>query len=277
MELESKHLERDLKIPRDRQTMLSQIEQDLINDENVLAVFYGGSIGKQNTDLYSDIDLRILVKDEVFEEYRLTKKERAKNWGNVLYFEDIPWATYTVAHYDSFIKVDAFYYKTEFIQPSTWLQNINIVYDKTGFMGEVLVKSEILSYSPSFQEVEIWRTKFFAYVHEAYRRVNRKEMFYALSCLDNLRLSMVTAWYMDKGLQPNAFGDWAKYEGERSELDSWQLSLLASWHSSREAHDLMNVIEKIIPEFKKTHKSLCEKVGIEENPEWVDEIFGMVF
>jgi hypothetical protein len=274
--LESKHRERDLEIPKHRQIMLKEIEQDLISDANILAVFYGGSIGNQNTDVYSDIDLRIVVRDEVFEEYRLNKKERAKNWGKVLYEEDFPGATYCVAHYDTFIKVDTFYYKTENIQPSVWLQNISIVYDKIGFMREILEKSKELFYRPTVQEIETWRTKFFAYVHEAYRRVNRKEIYYALNCLDNLRMSMVTAWFMDKGLQPNAFGDWAKYEGERSELDSWQLSHLANWHSSREPNELMNVIEKIIPEFKKTHKSLCEKLGIEENPEWVDEILGMV-
>nr|WP_246596169.1 nucleotidyltransferase domain-containing protein [Bacillus alkalicola] len=256
--------------------MLKEIEQDLLKDENVLAVFYGGSIGNRNTDLYSDIDLRIVVKDEVFEEYRLNKRERAKNWGKVLFFEDFPWGTYSVAHYDNFIKVDTFYYRKEDIQPSVWLQNISIVLDTTGFMEELLKKSMNLFFRPNVQEVEMWRTKFFAYVHEAYRRVNRKEMYYALNCLDNLRMSMAMAWYMDKGLQPNAFGDWAKYEGERSELDNWQLALLADWHSSREPNDLMDVLKKIIPEFKKTHKSLCEKVEIEEEPEWVDEILGMV-
>jgi hypothetical protein len=143
-------------------------------------------------------------------------------------------------------------------------------------MGEVLNKSMKLSYTPSLQELEIWRTKFFAYIHETYRRVNRKEMYYALNCLDNLRMSMATAWYMDKGIQPNSFGDWAKIEGERSELDSWQLSLLADWHSNREPNEIMDVIKKIVPEFKKTHKRLCDKLCIEENPEWVDEILGMV-
>lgn len=276
MGLDNKHRDRDLKIPKYRQTMLKEIEQDLLKDENVLAIFYGGSIGNRNTDLYSDIDLRIVVKDEMFEEYRLNKRERAKNWGKVLFFEDFPWATYIVAHYDNFIKVDTFYYRKEDIQPSVWLQNISIVFDTTGFMEEILKKSMNLFFRPTVQEVEIWRTKFFAYVHEAYRRVNRKEMYYALNCLDNLRVSMAMAWYMDKGLQPNAFGDWAKYEGERSELDNWQLALLADWHSSREPNDLMDVLKKIIPEFKKTHKSLCEKVEIEEEPEWVDEIFGMV-
>jgi hypothetical protein len=109
--LENKHNERDLQIPKHRQIMLKEIEQDLLRDENVLAVFYGGSIGNQNTDLYSDIDLRIVVKDDVFEEYRLNKKERAKSWGKVLYFEDFPGASYSIAHYDTFIKVDTFYYR----------------------------------------------------------------------------------------------------------------------------------------------------------------------
>ncbi|MGN7942986.1 nucleotidyltransferase domain-containing protein [Virgibacillus sp. 6R] len=233
MGLENKYRQRDLKIPEHREIMLKKIEQDLINDENVLSVFYGGSIGNGNTDIYSDIDLRIVVKDEVFERYRKNKKERAKNWGEVLYFEDFPWATHSVAHYDTFIKVDTFYYKTVDIQPSIWLQNISIAHDKKGFMEEILEKSQKLFYCPTVQEVELWRSKFFAYVHEAYRRVNRKELYYALNCLDNLRMSMVIAWYMDKGIQPNAFGDWAKYEGLRSKLERWQLSLLADWQSSR--------------------------------------------
>jgi hypothetical protein len=193
-----------------------------------------------------------------------------------LYYEDFPWATYSVAHYDTFIKVDTFYYKLKDIQPSVWLQNFSIVYDKTGFMEDVLEKSNNISYRPTVQEFEIWRTKFFAYVHEAYRRVNRKELYYALSCLDNLRMSMIMGWYMDKGIQLNSFGDWAKLEGERSELEGWQLALLADWHSGREPDDIMNVIKNIIPEFKKTHKRLCEKLDIKENTEWVDKILGMV-
>ncbi|WP_367802182.1 nucleotidyltransferase domain-containing protein [Brevibacillus laterosporus] len=48
---------------------MNRIEQDLLKDSNILSVFYGGSIGNQNTDLYSDIDLRIVVKDEFYEEY----------------------------------------------------------------------------------------------------------------------------------------------------------------------------------------------------------------
>jgi hypothetical protein len=273
---ETNYKKRDIEIPKHRQILLNAIQQDLLSDENVLAVFYGGSLGNKNTDLYSDIDLRILVKDEVFEEYRLNKKQRAKNWGNVLFYEDFPWATHSIAHYDTFVKVDTFYYKKKDIQPSVWLQNIKIVHDTTGLIEDVLAKSMDLSYEPTVQELEIWRTKFFAYVHEAYRRVMRKEIYYALHCIDNLRLSMATAWYMEAGIQPNTFGDWAKLEGERSKLKDWQLSLLIEWHSNREPNEILNVIRSIVPEFIKIHKSLCEQLMVEENPKWVNEILDMV-
>ncbi|WP_308471537.1 hypothetical protein [Brevibacillus laterosporus] len=180
MGFETKHKQRDLLLPKHRQSIMKKIELDLLNDPNILSVFYGGSIGNQNTDLYSDIDLRIIVKDEFFEEYRANKKQRAKNWGNVLFYEDNPLANYSVAHFSSFIKVDSFYYQTEEMQPSIWLQNIRIIHDTDGMMTNILEQSMQILYTPTTEDIEISRSKFFAYVHEIYRRVIREEMYYAL-------------------------------------------------------------------------------------------------
>ncbi|MEW9502440.1 hypothetical protein [Jeotgalibacillus marinus] len=276
MGLETKHRERDLEIPKHRQNLINAIQKDLLGDDNVLAVFYGGSLGNENTDLYSDIDLRIVVKDVVFEEYRLNKKQRAKNWGNVLYYEDFPWATHSVAHFKGFIKVDTFYYTVKDVKPSVWLQNIKIVHDTTGLLKDVLDTSNKLIYEPTVEEIEIWRTRFFAYVHEAYRGVMRQEFYNALSYLDALRLSITTAWYMEAGLQPNNFGYWAKLEGKRSKLQDWQLTLLEQWNSSRESDEIMSVIKSMVPEFIRVHKNLCKKYELEEYPDLVDEILNMV-
>lgn len=275
MGLETKN-ERNVNLPKHRLELMEAIELDLINDENVLAVFYGGSIGTQEMDMFSDIDLRIVVKDEMYEEFRLKKKERAKNWGNVLFYEDFHWANYSTAHYTHFLKVDSFYYKLIDLKPSVWLQKLKIVYDPTGLIQDVLTKSSPLSYHPSVQELEHWRTKFFAYLHESYRRVMRNEIYYALHNIDNLRLSMITAWYMEAGIQPNTFGDWAKLEGARSKLNDQQLLLLEQWHSSREPNNILMVMKSIVPEFIKIHKKLCIQYGLEENPAWVKEIVDMV-
>ena len=275
MGLNAIHRERDLELPKHRENLRNTIEKDLIGDENILGVFYGGSLGNNNADLYSDIDLRIIVKDDVFEEYRLNKKQRARNWGNVLFFEDFPWATHSVAHYDTFTKVDTFYYRVRDIQPSVWLQNILIVHDTNDFLNNVLEKSATLSYSPSVQEVEIWRTKFLANAHEIYRRVMRKELYYALHCLDHLRLSMVAGWYMEAGIQPNSLGDWSKLEGSRSKLTGWQLGFLEQWFSNRDPDEIFITVKNILPEFLKLHKSLCSKVEIEESPELIEKIINM--
>ncbi|MCR8935997.1 hypothetical protein O0555_01310 [Brevibacillus laterosporus] len=214
---------------------------------------------------YSDIDLRIIVKDEFFEEYRANKKQRAKNWGNVLFYEDDPLANYSVAHFSSFIKVDSFYYQTEEMQPSIWLQNIRITHDTDGMMTNILEQSMQLLYTPTTEDIEISRSKFFAYVHDTYRRVMREEMYYALQCVDTLHFLVAAAWLMEAGIQPNTLGGWAKMEGSRSNLQNWQLTLLANWDCSKDSVKILHVLHCIIVEYKKVHNNLCREYHIAEN------------
>ncbi|MCF6409390.1 nucleotidyltransferase domain-containing protein [Pseudalkalibacillus salsuginis] len=47
-----------------RNQIIGRIEEDLAKDKNVLGLFYGGSIGTDQTDPYSDIDLRVVIKDK---------------------------------------------------------------------------------------------------------------------------------------------------------------------------------------------------------------------
>lgn len=275
-EFESKHLKRDAAIPKHRQLIKDAIEHDLAEDLFIIAVFYGGSIGNNNSNNYSDIDLRIVVADDAFEDYRKNKKHRATKWGNVLFFEDVPHSNYSTAHYDNFVKVDTFYYRLKDLLPSIWLRNIEIFYDSSEMLEDIVEKSRKLVFEQSCEDIELWRTKFFSFLHETYRRVMRGEIYYALTCLDYLRFSMATAWYMEAGIQPNALGDWAKIEGDRSQLQEWQLTQLAKWNCGRDPADIMDVATNIIPYFKKAHKSLCEMTGMDEEIEWVDEILSKV-
>lgn len=273
----SKHTVRDLTLPNESKKILASIESDLFSDDNVLAFFYGGSIGNKNTDVFSDIDLRIVVKPNKLKEYVTNKKSRAKKWGNVLFFENLDsFSIYTIAHYDCFVKVDIFYFCPNDIQPSVWLKNIKIIKDTDGLMTNISRDSMNISYKPSIDEFDHWRTKFFAYLHESYRRTMRGEYYYALDCIDKLRLSIVTAWYMVSGIQPNTFGDWAKYEGAKSELKEWQKSLLKSWDCGRDTVEILNVMKSIVLEFKTLYRSLCDILEIEEDLEWVNKIVNMV-
>lgn len=69
----SKHKERDYELPNNRKKLLDEIQNDLLDDDNVLAIFYGGSIGSENTDAFSDIDLRVVVKPDRINEYISSK------------------------------------------------------------------------------------------------------------------------------------------------------------------------------------------------------------
>jgi Streptomycin adenylyltransferase len=267
---------RDEELPFQRNKIMRTIEQDLVADKNVIAVFYGGSIGKESTDLYSDIDLRVVVRDAVFEKFRENKKKRAANWGKVLFYEDFPWTDYSIAHYDSFIKVDTFYYKKKDLQPSIWMQHLKIVYDPEGHVNSIRQQSLQLSYLPSKEEVEIWRTKFFAYVHEFYRRIMRSELSYAKQCLENVIYSMVSGWYMIAGLQPNNFGDWSKVEGKSSPLADWQHMLLSEWRYKTNEEHMLRILRNILPQFQKLHTELCEIVEITYEQKWKEEILKKV-
>jgi predicted nucleotidyltransferase len=272
-----KYEKRDLNLPLVLQKRSEAIFKDLSNDPNVLAFFYGGSIAKGNADLFSDLDLRIVVNDEHFEEYRINKKERAKRWGEVLFYEDFPWAAHSVAHYTDFVKVDSFYYMKEHLIPSLYLkQETKIVYDPYNIVNSVWKASQKLTYQLSEEEFEIWRGKFFAHIHEVYRRIKRGELYYALSSLNMLRWSIAAGWDMEKDRLPNQMGVWSTYEGKRSHFEDWQISLLESWNSDRTPTQILSVLHSIIPEFKRLHRSLCDKLSIQEDPKWLNEIFNKI-
>ncbi|MEG9295524.1 nucleotidyltransferase domain-containing protein [Mangrovibacillus sp. Mu-81] len=274
---ETKHGKRDANLIREREKLKEAIKRDLVNDENVLAVFYGGSMARGNHDRFSDLDLRIVVKEEVYEKYRINKKVRAKLWGEVLFYEDFPWAKHTVAHYKSFVKVDAFYYKEEDLEPSHYFkEEAHIEYDPYHIVRSVWEQSQPLQYEVCHGEFEIWRSKFFAHMHEVYRRVQRAELYYALHSLDMMRWTIAAGWEMVNGRQPNAPGEWSKYEGDRSPFDTGKQKLLAGWDACHNQEQIYAVMKDIVPEFKRIHKCLCEKLGEDERSDWVDEIVGLV-
>ncbi|WP_064093955.1 nucleotidyltransferase domain-containing protein [Rossellomorea aquimaris] len=268
--------ERDASLVKEREKLRKAIKEDLIQDEYVLAFFYGGSLAKGNYDDYSDLDLRIVVKEEVFEAYRKNKKERAKCWGDVLYYEDFPWAVHTVAHFKCFIKVDVFYYKPQDLKASLHLKEVEIEYDPFHIVKNIHKQSNELHYMVTLDEFEIWRSKFFAHMHEVYRRVKRGEIYYALHSLDHMRWSIAAGWNMERDILPNPPGDWSKYEGKRSTFADWQISLLKEWGSSRSPEDILIVMKGIVPEFKRVHSSICRKLELEEQTDWVDEVVGLV-
>ncbi len=128
-----RHCARDLALPRYREELVAAITRDVTTDPRVRAAFVGGSLGAGDVDLYSDIDLRIVVDAEDVDDLVANKTVRPQRWGSVLFYEDLgPRVAHTIAHFEGFIKVDCFYYRVPEVTPSLALQNIRILHDPEG-------------------------------------------------------------------------------------------------------------------------------------------------
>lgn len=273
----SRHEERDQNLQKKREDLLVRITTSLKDKLDVVGVFLGGSLAKGNEDSYSDIDLRVVVEDDKLDYYIENKQTVPREWGNVLFYEDLyPKSQYTIAHYDSFIKVDLFFYNSSTLHPSIWLKGIKIIYDHKGIISEVLQKSESAEYVVTQQNVIDWRGKVFAYIHEIYRRTMRGEFYYAITNLNNLRHFIVQGWDMEINRQPNDGWDWSKIEGERSHLAPWQLSLLASWSCSRDRQEIMKTLASMVPELTRLHRKLNQATGLEGEEQLMQQIFDQV-
>ncbi|WP_330502649.1 nucleotidyltransferase domain-containing protein [Peribacillus frigoritolerans] len=275
----SKHLERDESLPKHRDVILKNALNDLKTDSNVLAIYLGGSLAKGYIDNYSDVDLHTIVTSEKKADFIKDKRNRAKKWGEVLFYEDFnPSSPVVVTHYDCFVKVDSWYHSPNEIVPSIWLKGLKVLYDPTNIISNVIRESSNLVYKPSSEEVEFWRGKLLAFIHETYRAVMRDEIYYALSNLDRIRWLMVSGWYMElEEHLDSSYGIWSKLEGKRSKLNQWQLSLLQSWDCCRNSNEIMKKMVSILPEFLRLNKYLSKKVEIEENEDHIKKVIEMAY
>ena len=278
MGFESKHRERDLQLPDQRKTILNNALRDLADDPYVEAIYEGGSLARGGFDQYSDIDLHVIVVPHMKKKYIEEKRSRAEKWGNVLFFEESsPSSPVIVTHYDCFVKVDSWYQSAEDIEPSIWLQGLKVYFDKSGVITKRFEESEKIVYTPTKQEVERWRGKVLAFIHETYRAAMREEYYYALSNVDRIRWLIAYGWYMEKGRHLNSsYGVWSKIEGERSYLDERQLSVLASWDCGRNQRDIIRTVKNIEPEFYRLNNVLSDELGMDSDEEKCRKIIEMV-
>ena len=173
--------------------------------------------------------------------------------------------------------MDSWYHLPEEMVPSIWLKEVEVIYDPLHIMGHVIEESAKQVYKPSPDEVEHWRGKLLAFVHETYRAVMRREMLYALSNLDRIQWLIVSGWYMEMGEHIDGpYGVWSKIEGKISKLDEKQLSLLESWSCGRNSNEIIKTLRGMIPEFLRLNKYLCTQVGVETNEDHIKRIIDMV-
>ncbi|WP_444684777.1 nucleotidyltransferase domain-containing protein [Alkalicoccus luteus] len=257
-----------------RERLCRALEVDLMQVEAVRGVFYGGSVATGETDTWSDIDVRIVVDDASFSAFIAEKQVRPERWGNVLFYEDpgkhLP---YTIIHYRSFVKIDCFYYRQSELKPDPFFRSIWVVYDPDETLAALKQQSAGTTRKPSAEDVERWRGKVFAYLHEIRRRTERDEQHYARQCADMLSWSLAAGWLMARGDMPDGFGSWSKLEGPRSRLMEAEQKQLQALSRVTEPIDRARLF---IPMFLNVHSRVCASLDMPEKRDWVEEICRMI-
>ncbi|WP_414049585.1 nucleotidyltransferase domain-containing protein [Macrococcus animalis] len=247
---------------------------DVINDyclsnEKIKGLFYGGSIGRDDSDKYSDIDARIVVNQD-FNIVQI-KQDIINLFGNILFIEENN-NTFMVIHLEDLMKIDVFLYTIESIVPSPWLKDIRIMKDFESKLLTIKNLSNDILVSPSQQQIQFISNKYIAFLIETYKRRNRNEKFYLDHMINQMTNLLCYLWYLEKQFQPNAIGDWSKYQGNRSKLDDLQLDILDYIKREKSNSKTINVlnqqvllvIEKISDKYK-LNNNLKKLINIVED------------
>lgn len=227
-----------------RNHLLKQLFSLAENMPEIQGIFLGGSLAVNQADAYSDIDFRVVINRTIDKTLII---ERFLQQLPSLLFIETQTTFYAVIHFDSFIKLDLFVYYQEELLPSSWLASIAIYQDYNEQLARIKQQSRELHYCPSQEEVDFFLTKYYAFLHEYYRRWKRGEMSYSLSCQLTMKHCLISFWYMEKRLVPNSLGDWSKYEGARTKLSDNQIAQLEQL-SEMSGIPFIQIISELIKE-----------------------------
>lgn len=239
-----------------QQKYQNKIKNYVNRNKNILAAFYGGSISRNDSDVYSDIDFRIVLQENIDKESAM--KEFINNFQNILFIEHQNY-NFAVFHLNDLMKIDVFIYYQEDIKPNIWLNDIKITKDYNGFLE--LVKNQSMNESVAINKkrVEVAQNKYLSYLIESFKRESREEYYYTYYAINMMTNILCYLWYLDINEEPNSIGDWSKYQGKRSKLSINQLKLLETLPSNNFSEQR----NKLNDEFIKAINNIIGKENID--------------
>ena len=212
-----------------RNYLQERITNYFVGKKGLLALYIQGSVAEDSADEFSDLDFRVVVKPEVYQQYILERFDAPKQRGEWLYNEWADRSWVCVSHFQPFNKVDLLYFKPDQIQPSAWfLLPTQILYDSSNLIQQVIYASQKQEFDLlTTEEVERLMSKGLAYSEEIYRRIMRGELFYAQSQLNYLRETLIQLDdYLYHDLPSSGFGSSSHFErrGSKTLVEVLKLS-----------------------------------------------------
>jgi hypothetical protein len=247
-----------LVVGRDR--LLATARRDFAGQAGVVGVYLGGSLPAGTADVYSDIDLRVVVEADVHRDFVERRLDIPRSWDGFLFNEWLEGANHCVSHFRPFVKIDIFYLDRSALAPSPWFTlPISVLHDPQGVVADVLVRSRGLTFAPIDSDIDRSISKGIAAVHESYRRIRRGELIHSQALLDELRYHMVLAddWINDRAPRGVAV---ARYELRASPAI---LSAVAASYVPLDVNDLDRALRVLAVCYRAQVLTLHERFRLE--------------
>jgi predicted nucleotidyltransferase len=185
-----------LRAPWGHRELLGRAVGRLREDQRVVALVLGGSLARGAADLYSDVDLYVVVRDGAFDAVLAKLDAMAGGVGSQLFAFDVDplpgGSTDRIVVYEGPdgkpIKFDFMYLKESDLEPAPKWAGCVVLEDKGGRVGAVVARSEGLAPPPPKpEELLELNQKFWTLCWYVFGKIVRGELWEALDGLHNIR------------------------------------------------------------------------------------------
>ena len=256
-----------------RDMLLTEVKEFCFRN-NVNTFFLGGSLATENADKFSDIDFRVVLKEEE------SKSQFLEHFLNEIHSKIAFIETLTsfcaVVHFSDFVKLDLFVYYPSDLVANVWLKDILILQDNQKILQFLKNESSKMDYLVKEEELENYLIKYTSYLHELYRRSKRKEYNYCEHCTLMMKHILVSLWLIENGDIPNDLGDWSKYEGSRSSLNLRQQKFIDTF-TPINFKDISTFVYSMNREILNTGKNISRNMEFHLNIETYSSLFDLRF
>ncbi|PRY76195.1 nucleotidyltransferase domain-containing protein [Alkalibacterium olivapovliticus] len=262
------------KLTEEREQLVSELVYYCSKEDRIIAYFLGGSLAKKNADEFSDIDFRIVLNADELKSAVLDAL--AKTFRQTIAFIESQRSFYAVIHFSNFVKLDIFAYYPEEIVPSLWLKDIVILQDTKDLLETAKTASSTIQYTLTQSDMCDYLSKYTAYLHEFYRRQFRQESNYCEHCTLMMKHIIISLWKGQEGHLPNDLGDWSKYEGDRSTLNSRQKQFMKNL-TPINSHDVERSLHLMNKELLDTARDIVEGNNFQIEIDKYDSLLNVSF
>ena len=227
-----------------------------------VGLFFCGSVAEDTADLSSDLDVRVIVAEEHFEQFCAERETAPATWGQLLFNTGAMESHVCVSHFAPLVKVDVFYYRRNDLAPSPWIaRGVRILLDAQGAVQNLVERSVGMVFRTEPAAGNRTINDALAGAHEVIRRVERGELAYAQLLLAKVRWHMAVAEAYLHDKPPIGLSHF-----ETRCNDDELLRAVTDSHPLHRGDSILVALKRLLPILRRQMTALQDRFSLDRNP-----------